>query len=122
MEKFLTNEKNKILKSTNNENIKILNQPLQEYFPLKTKENIQKKETSDRTLMNSLTISIKDNLGISKNNSLLPTIDKKLMIYPQLPTEHSNSKTHKSDGKKRNEKNIIVQKKVENTKKIDLMK
>lgn len=119
MEKFLTNEKNKILKSTNNENIKILNQPLQEYFPLKTKENIQKKETSDRTLMNSLTISIKDNLGISKNNSLLPTIDKKLMIYPQLPTEHSNSKTHKSDGKKRNEKNIIVQKKVENTKKID---
>ena len=113
------NEKNKILKQTNNQNIKILNQPLQEYFPLRTKENIHKKETSDKTLMNSLTVSNKDSLGISKNNSLIPTIDKKLMIYPQLPTEHSNSKIHKVGPSKKNEKNIIIKKKVEYTSKID---
>lgn len=113
------NEKNKILKQTKNQNIKILNQPLQEYFPLRTKENIHKKETSDKTLMNSLTVSNKDSLGISKNNSLIPTIDKKLMIYPQLPTEHSNSKIHKVGPSKKNEKNIIIKKKVEYTSKID---
>ena len=113
------NEKNNILKQTNSENINILNQALQEYFPLRTKETIHKKDTSDRTLMNSLTVSIKDNLGISKNNSIFPTIDKKLMIYPQLPTDNSNSKTHKSDGSKKNEKNKIVKKNSEYTNKID---
>ena len=83
-------EKNKLQKLSINKNTKILTPPLKEYFHNKPIDNLHIKDTSDKTFLNSLSANIKDNIFISKNNSVLPIMVKKIKIFPKSLTDHSN--------------------------------
>ena len=117
-------EKNKLQKLSINKNTKILTPPLKEYFHNKPIDNLHKKDTSDKIFLNSLSANIKDNIFISKNNSVFPIMVKKIKIFPKSLTDHSNSDItkkikQKGNNNKNNEKNIILKKNIESTKKID---
>lgn len=75
------------------------------------------KETLDKTYINSLTnINNTESLPFSKNNSTSPTLDSKVILYPQEAQNQSIHKIEKSEKKNKSENKIITG---EATKKID---
>ena len=118
-------EKKLLLNPLLNRNLLIKNNKLLEYFPLKNPLNIQKKETSDKTFLKTLTINNQESLASSKNNSLLPAEENKIIFFPKN-SRNSNSTNLKKAKTIKNRKKLDKGKKnklfkihIENTKKID---
>ena len=76
-----------------------------------------KKENLDKTYINSLTnINNTESLPFSKNNSTSPTLDSKVILYPQETQNQSIHKIDKTEKKNKSENKIVTE---ERTKKID---
>ena len=114
------NRESKKLTKSKIKNIQTFNISSLKTFSLLNSGNILKsinKETLDKTYINSLTnINNTESLPFSKNNSTSPTLDSKVLLYPQETQNQSIHKIDKIEKKNKSENKIITE---ERTKKID---
>ena len=113
------NRESKKLTKSKIKNIQTFNISSLKTFSNRNIGNILKsinKETLDKTYINSLTnINNTESLPFSKNNSTSPTLDSKVMLYPQETQNQSIHKIDKTEKKNKSENKIITE---ERTKKL----